>query len=73
MDIELNSENSVQLRLCFLFSATRISHRDSMYCTLSFYCVQVQSLPTAQATLALTDSFFAGVMTATLTPVRPGL
>ena len=57
IDIELNSENSLQLRLCFLFSSSRVSHRDPMYCTLSFNCVQVQTLPTAQATLALTDSF----------------
>ena len=28
-----------------------------MYCTLSFDCVQVQTLPTAQVTPALTDSF----------------
>ena len=60
IDVELNSENSAQLRLCFLFSATRISHRDWMYCTLSFNCVQVQTLPTAQATPALTDSFLRG-------------
>ena len=58
IDIELNSENSVQLRLCFLFvSAIRTSHRDSTCCTLSFNCVQVQTLPIAQVTLALTDSF----------------
>ena len=31
----------------FSFSATRIPHRDSTYCTLSFNCVQVQTLPTA--------------------------
>ena len=60
IDGELNSENSVQLRLCFLFSATRTSHRESTYCTLSFNCVQVQTLPTAQATPALTDSFSRG-------------
>ena len=35
----------------FLFiPVTRISLRDPMYCTLSFNCVQVQTLPTAQAT-----------------------
>ena len=33
------------------------SHRDPMYCTLSFNCVQVQTLPTEQAAPALTDSF----------------
>ena len=60
-DIELNSENSVQPRLCFLLSAARTSHRDSKYCTLSFNCVQVQTLPTAQAASALTDSFFVGL------------
>ena len=38
----------------FFISATRISHQDSMYCTLSFNCVQVQTVPTAQATPALT-------------------
>ena len=31
-----------------------------MYCTLPFRCVQVQTLPTAQATPALTDSFSRG-------------
>ena len=72
-DIELNSENSVQLRLCFLLSAARTSYRDSKYCTLSFNCVQVQTLPTAQVTPALTDSFFHRVVTPTLAPVRPGL
>ena len=56
-DIELNSENSVQLRLCFPLSAARTSHRDSKYCTLSFNCVQVQTVPTAQVTPALTDFF----------------
>ena len=56
---ELNSENSVQLRLCFLLSAARTSYRDLKYCTLSFNCVQVQTLPTAQVTSALTDSFFS--------------
>ena len=55
------------------FSATRTSHRDSTYCTLSFNCVQVQILPTAQVTPVLTDSFFLGVMCPTLTLVRPGL
>ena len=55
IDIELNSENSVQLRLCFLFFSH--SHRESTYCTLLFNCVQVQTLPTAQVTLALTDFF----------------
>ena len=31
-----------------------------MYCTLSFNCVQVQTLPTEQAAPALTDSFSRG-------------
>ena len=33
-----------------------------MYCTLSFNCALVQTLPTGQATLALTD-ILRGVMT----------
>ena len=36
------------------------SHRDPVYCTLSFNCVQVQALPTEQAAPALTDSFSRG-------------
>ena len=34
--------------------------------------VYVQTLPTEQATSVVTD-FFRGVMTPSLTPVRPGL
>ena len=45
----------------FFLSAARTSHRDSTYCTLSFNCVQVQPLPTAQVTSALTYSFFVGL------------
>ena len=37
-----------------------VSHRDPMYCTLSFNCVQVQTLPTEQAAPALTESFSRG-------------
>ena len=37
IDHEFNSENSLQLRLYDLFqSSVFISHRDPMYCTLSF-------------------------------------
>ena len=36
------------------------SHRDPRCCTLSFNCVQVQTLPKEQATPALTDSFSRG-------------
>ena len=57
IDGDSNSENSLQLRLRFLFAATRIAHRDPVYCTLSCNRVQVQTLPTAQATPAPTDSF----------------
>ena len=44
------------------FSAFRriFSHRDPMYCTLSFNRVQVQTLPTEQAALVPTDSFSRG-------------
>ena len=37
------------------------SHRDPMYCTLSFNRVQVQTLPTVQAAPVLIDSFCAGL------------
>ena len=58
--MNLNSENSLQLRLRFLFQPpvflTEI--RCTAQCHLT--CVQVQTLPTAQATPALTDSFSWG-------------
>ena len=59
IDFQLNSETSFQVRR-FFFSATRISHRDPMYCSLSFNSVLVQTLPTEQVTPALTDSSSRG-------------
>ena len=58
IDIELNSENSVQLRLCFFFFS--YSHFSSRLDVASFNCVQVQTLPTARVTPARTDSFSWG-------------
>ena len=59
--VEFNLENSLQLRLCFLFHhSVLFSHRDPMYCTMSFNRVEVQSLPTEQVPSALTDSFSRG-------------
>ena len=60
IDIELNSESSVQLRLCFLFSShSHFSSRFDVLLTV-IYSVLVQALPTEQATPALTDSFSQG-------------
>ena len=61
IDGEFNSENSLQLRLCFLFQPSVLfSQRDPMYCTLSINRLQVQILPTEQATPVLTSSFSRG-------------
>ena len=42
-------------------------------CTLSPTVSQLYTLPRAQGTTILTDSFFRGVMTPSLMPVGPGL
>ena len=54
--IELRELSAAMFVFSF-FSATRTSHRDLTNCTLSFNCVQVHTLPTAQVMPALTDSF----------------
>ena len=57
---EFNSDNSFQLQPVF-FSITRIfsSRSDVQHTVIN--SVYVQTLPTAQATAALTDFFFAGL------------
>ena len=61
IDGEFNSDNSLQLRLCFLFSAFRFifSSRPDVLHTVP-NSVQVQTVPTVQAAPVLTDSFSRG-------------
>ena len=55
--IELNAENLFQPQLVFFsFYHSHFSSRSDVLHTV-INCVQVQTLPTAQATPALTDSF----------------
>ena len=61
IDDEFNSENSLQLRLYYLFSLPcyfLIETRCTAHC--HFNRVQVQTLPTEQAAPVLTDSFSPG-------------
>ena len=55
----INSENSLQLHLCFPFQHSVLFFLISTQCTAHchFNRVQVQALPTEQAAPALTDSF----------------
>ena len=72
MDIELSSENSVQLRLCFLCQPPVFSHRDS--CTAHCHSAVCKCKPCRQRkSHLLYQTLSRGVMTPTLTPVRPGL
>ena len=65
---DFNSENLYQQQPLFLSSY--VFSMFDLHTVIS--CVYVQNLPTEQATSVVTD-FFRGVMTPTLTPVRPGL
>ena len=49
-----------RLQAALSFFHACVSPCDPMYCSLSFNCAQVQTLPTEQATPALTDSFSRG-------------
>ena len=66
---DLNSENLYQQQPVFL-SSNVFSMFDVLHTVVN--SVYVQTLPTEQATSVVTD-FTRGVMTPTLTPVRPDL
>ena len=60
IDIGIEYRQYSYVCVFFFFSAIRISHRDSMYCTLSVNCLQVQIFQQRKPHL-LKQTLFAGL------------